>query len=776
VLSYLGRSLYTADPYAPIHVDEFRVWNGALSPQQAAVDAAAGPGQIITNTGALQAIHLNLPAQMTVGRVYSFAPGGTAPAVANLLATGGTQQAVVTGDFAGISNVNLVTYGPPTFVSANPGVATVTASGLVTAIATGSTAISASYGGLSVTQMVATVFATNTFIFDTFGDGYWNIINEGNGNALVTSAGGGTEEIPTNGATEQQFQVLDNLPNNSFRLRQHSSWDFIGLLNGGTSAGTAVADLASYSGAASQRWILEDAGGGYFRVANAATNLVLQTDNGTPAQVTLAASNASPYQLWKFVYQAHYFKKGTSGYEGNAAQFGTSWAYNYDDHTTASLPAQFDFVPMIDTEYWEPISDLQSRDAGWVTGSAQGYLLGYNEPDNPSYASTAPSTNQALAAWPSLEGLNIPLVGPAMQNMEDSWETSFYHLIATNDYRVDYAAVHLYVPPNASSTISDCQSEYNTYGRPVWLTEFSPVDWNGNQGWTEDDDYNFLAEFMWQAENQDWFKRYSIFPFTGTNALPPYQSTTAGYRGNFFLTGSTLAPYGELYVSWDGDESLRTAIPYIIHNLGTSFRLTDSNNVSTPLSSTIYARNATTEWTLAQAADGRYYIISLNDGRRLSDTNGVIGLAPPGAAGPTVEWTFTGPNSSGYYYIGNPTAGNNLNGSGTAPAITIGLTSSATQNSSTEWRLIKPYQAVTVNTNNATPSITSAVPGSGSVSLTWAGGGGAPFFNVYRSTTSGGGYSPIAGALARNTYVDDAVTNGVAYYYVVTAMNVLGAE
>jgi hypothetical protein len=29
--NYIGRSLYTADPYAPIKVDEFRIWSGALS-------------------------------------------------------------------------------------------------------------------------------------------------------------------------------------------------------------------------------------------------------------------------------------------------------------------------------------------------------------------------------------------------------------------------------------------------------------------------------------------------------------------------------------------------------------------------------------------------------------------------------------------------------------------------------------------------------------------------------------------------------------------------
>ncbi len=669
-----------------------------------------------------------------------------------------------------------MTFGGPVLTSGNTSLLTISSNGLVTAVGSGTTTITATFGGLSATQSVTVAQVTNTFLFDSFGDGFWSLTNQGNGKALVANAGGSTQETPTNGATEQQYEVLYNYQNSSFRLRQQSSWRFLGSLNGGTAPGTALATLASYSGAGAQRWILLGAGSGYFRIANAATNLVLQTDNGTPPAITLAPSNASPYQLWKFVYQTHYPKKGTAGYEGSAAAYETSWAYNYDDNTTASLPAEFDFVPMIDTEYWEPVSDLQSRDAGWLVSSQQGYLLGYNEPDNSGSASTNPSTNTAIATWPALEGLNIPLVGPAMQNMEDAWESTFYAMIAAGQYRVDYSAVHLYVSPNTSYFIGDLQSEYNAYGRPVWLTEFSPVDWNNDQGWTEDQDYNFLAEFMWTAEDQDWLKRYSIFPFTGTNALPPYQSTTAGYRGNFFLTGSTLAPYGELYASWDADRTLRTGIPYIIHNLGTSFRLTATNHVTSPQAATIYVRNAAAEWALWAAGDGNYYIISLNDGRRVSDTNGVLGLAPIGTVGSTVEWSFSGPNSLGYYYLGNPAAANNLIGSGAAPAITFGLTSSSTQNSNTEWRLIKPYQAVTVNTNRATPTLAYASAGSGYVALGWSGGGGAPYFNVYRSLVSGGPYASLVRQWSSSSYTDYAVTNGVTYYYVVTAMNILGLE
>jgi autotransporter-associated beta strand protein len=775
VLSYLGRSLYTSDPCAPINVTEFRIWNGALTPAQIALDAASGPSQFVADPGPLQAIHLMLASPVSYNTIYGFSPGGTAPAVANLQATGGAQQAVVTGDFTNLSAVNLLGYGPPAFVSGNPKVLAITAAGVVTPVATGTTTITATYGGLSTTQTVTAVVATNTFIFDSFGDGFWNLINQGNSNALVVSAGGATQAAPTNGATPQQYEMLYNLQSKTFRIRQQSSWLCLGTLNGGTAAGTAVAAVASYAGAASQRWNLLDAGGGWFRIASAATNLVLQTDNGTPAIVTLAQSNASPYQVWKFVYQTNFIKKGSAGYEGSPynSELTTGWAYNYDDYTSASETTAFNYVPMVyDAQYWETVGSAQGYDSGWLAGAGPAYLLAYNEPDNASQSDT--STNAAIGNWAALEALNLPLVGPGTQDTEDAWENSFYQLITTNKYRVDYASVHEYVPPSASSLLSDLQSVYNAYGRPVWLTEFSPVDWSNTKAWSEDDDYNFLAEFMWQAQNQSWLRRFAIFPFSNSNTNSPWVDN--GFTGSVFLSnGQTLSPYGELYATWDGDETLRPQIPYIIHNLSTSFRLADTNTLGAPQASTIYTRNAATEWTLLAAADGHYYVISLNDGRRLSDTNGALGLAPIGTTGASVEWTFTGPNSSGYYYIGNPSGGHNLNGSGTAPAITFSLVSSATQTSATEFRLVKPYQPVTLNTNDAVPVIQSATAGSGRVTLIWS-GGGAPYFNVYRSGISGGPYARLAAAQSPGSFVDGTVTNGVSYYYVVTAMNILGVE
>ncbi|MCB9915577.1 MAG: S8 family serine peptidase [Planctomycetes bacterium] len=71
----------------------------------------------------------------------------------------------------------------------------------------------------------------------------------------------------------------------------------------------------------------------------------------------------------------------------------------------------------------------------------------------------------------------------------------------------------------------------------------------------------------------------------------------------------------------------------------------------------------------------------------------------------------------------------------------------------------------------AAPTGLAATAGDGSVSLDWNDNGEADLagYRVWRSTTSGGGYTAVSGLLAASAYVDPTVTNGVTYFYVVTA-------
>jgi cellulose 1,4-beta-cellobiosidase len=73
----------------------------------------------------------------------------------------------------------------------------------------------------------------------------------------------------------------------------------------------------------------------------------------------------------------------------------------------------------------------------------------------------------------------------------------------------------------------------------------------------------------------------------------------------------------------------------------------------------------------------------------------------------------------------------------------------------------------------AAPTLLTATPGSGSVTLSWPAPSGASSYAVFRSTTSGGPYTQIA-TTTSTTYTDTGLTNGVTYYYVVQAINQFG--
>jgi hypothetical protein len=71
----------------------------------------------------------------------------------------------------------------------------------------------------------------------------------------------------------------------------------------------------------------------------------------------------------------------------------------------------------------------------------------------------------------------------------------------------------------------------------------------------------------------------------------------------------------------------------------------------------------------------------------------------------------------------------------------------------------------------STPTQLTATAGDSQVSLSWNAVDGASSYNIKRSTTAGGPYTTIATNVSGTSYVDNTVTNGTTYYYVVTAVN-----
>jgi fibronectin type 3 domain-containing protein len=77
-----------------------------------------------------------------------------------------------------------------------------------------------------------------------------------------------------------------------------------------------------------------------------------------------------------------------------------------------------------------------------------------------------------------------------------------------------------------------------------------------------------------------------------------------------------------------------------------------------------------------------------------------------------------------------------------------------------------------VTSKPSTPTGLTATAGDGSVALKWNASTGASSYNVYRGTTHGGeGATPMVTGITSTSYTDNNVTNGVTYYYQVSATN-----
>lgn len=76
----------------------------------------------------------------------------------------------------------------------------------------------------------------------------------------------------------------------------------------------------------------------------------------------------------------------------------------------------------------------------------------------------------------------------------------------------------------------------------------------------------------------------------------------------------------------------------------------------------------------------------------------------------------------------------------------------------------------------AAPAMLLASPGDGAVPLRWQASFGATSYTVRRATSSGGQYSTVASGVTGSSYTDKSVTNGITYYYTVTATNSAGTS
>lgn len=622
--------------------------------------------------------------------------------------------------------------------------------------------------------------------FEDFNDGFYQVIQRAASLPLAVSGTAPVLDPGTLNANLSQYQVLLNVGTSTHRLRNRSTGRCLAGAALSTTAGAALVD-EDYTAMPHQNWRFVSVDGTDFYLVNQWSGLVLDTQSaavtaGTP--LVQQPIKGSTTQHWRFVFQTNYPKKGVAGFVDNWSEFKGNWAYNWSRTTTTSLPNDVVFNPM------------QWGDFNWDIGSAQGpleqfispwrredkamHLLGFNEPDGAGQANL--TVAQVVALWPRLERMDMPLASPVTINPDATWMNDFMTQAQGLGYRVDAIAAHNYPDPNSGSSdalVSLLQTFNTTWNRPVWLTEFSTVNWSGTGTWTEEDNYNWLAEFIWRAESLPWLRHYSLFLFTADASHPEPTNPwdTVGPRSNAFQSdGTTPTAFGELYFAWDCEATVRGDKAYFIHNKAERKRMQNAVSSTAPGHRWIRDGGSTVQWVLRPSPTaGQYYITSLRDGRRLRFTGSAVNFAPANATGATLQWSLV-EDQYGWFYIENPAAVASARRLKEI-AGAFSMVSNTNTGDSIKWRFVVPYAPVETAAPAALTGLTT-LAGDTQVSLAWTASGSSDlaYYSVYRSTTSGGPYTLVATNLVTASFTNTALQNGTSYYYTVTATDLTGYE
>lgn len=186
--SYLGRSLYAADPYLNGSIDEFRIWDGALSAQQIVASYRAGANNTNNAPGPFLSLNIETPSQLTAEWQVRIR---------------------VVGNWQNAPDVDLLADPDLILTSDNTNVLTVGTGGVITGIAPGVATLRARYQGLEAARQITVVAPAATLVHR------WTF-NETSGSRVADVVGGahgyittGTSGV-TNAAWTGQGQLVIN--------------------------------------------------------------------------------------------------------------------------------------------------------------------------------------------------------------------------------------------------------------------------------------------------------------------------------------------------------------------------------------------------------------------------------------------------------------------------------------------------------------------------------------------------------------------------------------
>lgn len=140
------------------------------------------------------------------------------------------------------------------------------------------------------------------------------------------------------------------------------------------------------------------------------------------------------------------------------------------------------------------------------------WVLGMNEPDQGGQSNMSPQ--DAAALWQQhiqpLASQGYKLVSPACTSDPRSkqWMKDFF--TACSGCTFDAVAVHYY-DTSADGLIAYLKDFHDTFGKPIWLTEFACQNFNGGAQCSYDEIQQFMSKAVNFMESTDWVQQYCWF-------------------------------------------------------------------------------------------------------------------------------------------------------------------------------------------------------------------------------------------------------------------------
>ena len=371
-------------------------------------------------------------------------------------------------------------------------------------------------------------------------------------------------------------------------------------------------------------------------------------------------------------------KKGVgSGNVDRIHSLNVEWIYNWNISRPAAMDGSIDYVPMRHNKFWPSLDKLAN------VGDVD-YLLGHNEPDAEEQANM--TVEEVVAQWPQLQAAadeyDLLLGSPSTKHYNAQWLIDFMDIVDApgSGLRVDFMAIHWYYPPNVDSFMSKMQWVYNQWGRDVWVTEFNVADWDGNNQYTQEQSFTFMAELLWRMDQTSWLKRYAIFPWDGTSeaskASPIFETAT-----------NNLTPLGKLYASWDGDIGGPNQDTWYFLSHESSHQRIHTNGTGLEMAN-IFNMGDGSQWKLIDAGNNWYYIENKEFAQRLGFNSGTgqPAVADISVTADDVKWKLVH-SEYGWYYIDHKVTGDRLQYDFGTGITLVGVGPTDTK---VKWRFIKP--------------------------------------------------------------------------------------